>query len=260
MKTFGFIIIALIAVLLIVLVQWKNIRKVKLYKDFSGKWREYLKQKVHFYRELSPSDKDLFEKDILAFLNKVKITGIDIEVDDFDRLLVAASAVIPIFRFPEWKYYPNLDEVLLYPDSFNEQNFQSEGPERDVLGMVGSGFLSRKMILSKPALHQSFDQGGQSNVGIHEFAHLLDKMDGSTDGIPEYLLGRQYLIPWMKLVHNEIRKIESGHSDINPYGSVNEQEFFAVAAEYFFQDPARFRNHHPELYKMIDRIFHQATR
>ena len=257
MKTLGFVIIGLIAAILILIIQWKNIRKVVKYKNFPKTWRDFLKNQVPFYNHLNNNDRYRFESDILAFLNRVKITGIDIDVDDTDRLLVASSAVIPIFGFPEWKYYPNLDEVLLYPDTFNEKDFQTEGKERNVLGMVGSGVLNRKMILSKPALHESFKMHGHNNVGIHEFAHLLDKMDGATDGIPESLLGKQYIIPWMKLMHDEIQNIRSGKSDINPYGSTNQQEFFAVASEYFFQDPVHFRNKHPELYKLIDQIFHQ---
>jgi MtfA peptidase len=257
MKTLGFIIIGIIAVILILLIQWKNIRRRIVFKDFSNKWKDFLKNEVPFYNHLNSHDKTRFEKDILAFLNRVKISGIDTDVDDTDRLLIASSAVIPIFGFPEWKYYPNLDEVLLYPDTFNEKDYQTEGEERNVLGMVGSGVLNRKMILSKPALHESFRMHGHNNVGIHEFAHLLDKMDGATDGVPENLLGKQYIIPWMKLMHDEIQKILEGKSDLNPYGSFNKQEFFAVASEYFFQDPVHFKNNHPELYKMIDQIFHR---
>ncbi|MEO6202766.1 MAG: zinc-dependent peptidase, partial [Nitrospirales bacterium] len=48
-----------------------------------------------------------------------------------------------------------------------------------------------------------------------------------------------------------------GHSDINPYGLTNEAEFFAVVSEYFFETPVRMKQKHPELYSMLEQIFHQ---
>ncbi len=37
----------------------------------------------------------------------------------------------------------------------------------------------------------------RENTGIHEFVHLLDKEDGSVDGLPEALLAKQYTLPWL---------------------------------------------------------------
>ena len=55
--------------------------------------------------------------------------------------MIAASAIIPIFYFPGWEYC-NLDEVLLYPDAFDE-NFRQEGTERKHAGVVGDGSFQR---------------------------------------------------------------------------------------------------------------------
>jgi MtfA peptidase len=114
------------------------------------------------------------------------------------------------------------------------------------------------MILSKPALHHGFaNDSGIENTGIHEFVHLLDKEDGEVDGIPEALLNRQYILPWLELMNRNIEAINAGYSDINIYGSTNKAEFLAVAAEYFFGRPDLFKEHHPELYDLMTKIFHQ---
>jgi len=42
----------------------------------------------------------------------LSVTGIDVKIDDTDRILVAASAIITTFAFPDWKY-KTIDEVLL---------------------------------------------------------------------------------------------------------------------------------------------------
>src|SRR5690606_6983676 len=93
---------------------------------------------VVFYRKLPDKRKDEFMQRINFFLERVRITNVDkTPVQDLDRALVGASAVIPIFNFPHWRYY-NISEVLLYPDRFNVA-YQTQGELRNILGMVGTG-------------------------------------------------------------------------------------------------------------------------
>ncbi|AFD05645.1 M90 family metallopeptidase [Solitalea canadensis] len=216
--------------------------------------RTILEDNVLFYSRLSPDQKRLFEEKINQFLAEIHIEGVGMEITDMDKVLVAASAVIPIFHFDHWKY-KNLTNVLIYPDTFNEQ-FQYDNAQRNIAGMVGTGYMNGQMILSRRALYEGFkNHQDKSNTGIHEFVHLLDKSDGETDGIPESLLDHQYTIPWLTLMRDEIREIRKGSSDINPYGATNDAEFFAVASEYFFEQPQKFKEHHPELYKLMSDIF-----
>lgn len=63
-------------------------------------WQRILSKKVFFYSQLKGKDKDRFERDIVRFLSKVKITGVSCTVELEDRLLVASSGVIPLFGFP----------------------------------------------------------------------------------------------------------------------------------------------------------------
>lgn len=221
---------------------------------FGEPWRTFLQECVHFYRELDATGRERFEQEVLKFWSYCAITGVNVEVNDEDRLLVAASAVIPIFSFPGWRY-TNLDEVVLYPAMFNEQ-FETAGGERAILGQVGSGVMSRKMLLSKPALHQGFQaRNDGSNTGIHEFVHLIDARDGETDGLPKALLDWPYAIPWLRSVRQEMGRINAGRSDIRPYGGVSETEFLPVVSEYFFEKPEQLQRKHPELFAALERMF-----
>ncbi|MEP7318588.1 MAG: M90 family metallopeptidase [Panacibacter sp.] len=223
-------------------------------------FKELLSGYVAFYRSLNDADKLKFEERIKDFLSYVIITGVNTDVDDVDKILVASSAVIPVFGFNNWRYY-NLSNVLLYPDTFSVHNFSADSGERTTLGMVGTGAMQQMMILSRPSLRQGFsNESDKNNTGIHEFVHLLDKADGETDGIPEQLLSRQYTIPWLKLIKENIDEIRKGKSDINPYGSVSNTEFFAVAAEYFFERPDLFKQKHPELYGLMEQAFQQQPK
>ncbi len=220
--------------------------------------KQILEQHVDYYNKLSAADKFRFESLIDGFLETVNIEGVGLEVSDLDRILIASSAIIPIFGYKEWRY-TNLTNVILYPDTFNN-DFQFEGEQegRNIMGMVGSGYMNGQMLLSRAALLKGFSSAsGKNNTGIHEFVHLLDKSDGATDGVPENLVSHEYATPWLKMMHQEIRRIKKGNSDIDPYGATNEAEFLAVASEYFFEKPEQFNQKHPELYEQLSLIYSQ---
>lgn len=232
----------------------KDSRKNYVQLDEADK--ELLFQHVHYYQHLDVAERIRFEEKISSFLSYVRIEGVGTPVEPLDKLLIASSAIIPVFGFPDWKY-KNLSNVLLYPDTFNTE-FQYEGGDRNILGMVGSGYMNGQMILSRSALLHGFsNKSDKENTAIHEFVHLLDKSDGATDGVPENLMKHEYTIPWLKMIHEEMQQIEKGKSDINPYAITNEAEFFAVASEYFFEKPDQFSHKHPELYEALSAIFLQ---
>ena len=235
----------------------KSKKEVKLPSlPFPDTWRAVLNQEVSYYKALTPSDQTRFEHKLQEFLLNCTISGIGTEITDTDRLLVASSAIIPIFGFKSW-HYSNLSEVLIYPTLFNK-NFETEGPDRRILGMVGTGYMDGKMILSQEALHHGFqNETDKKNTAIHEFTHLIDKTDGNIDGIPSLLLEKQYTIPWIDFMDQKIEEIYKGTSDINPYGGTNRAEFFSVTSEYFFERPKLLKKKHPELYSLLEQIFKQ---
>ena len=256
-----------IFIILIVVVGFILFRKI--YKNnfgwvepsdpFLTEWRIILASKVAYYNSLSKEEKNLFEYKVQEFLLNCRITGIKTTIDTTDKLLIASSAIIPILKFSDWRY-TNLKEVLIYPSLFNK-NFETEGSGRRIAGMVGSGYMEGMMILSKQALNLGFaNESDKKNTAIHEFVHLIDKTDGSIDGIPELLLEKQYTIPWIDLIGKKIDEIYNSKSDINPYGGTNKAEFFSVVSEYFFERPKLLSQKHPELYNLLEKIFKQNMR
>jgi Mlc titration factor MtfA (ptsG expression regulator) len=248
------IVLVVLALLILFFIFYKKpVKKIILPKNY----QTLLSQHVSYYNRLTEKNKKVFEEKIQEFLGYVRIDGIDTSVNDLDKLLVAASAVIPVFGFQKWKYY-NLRNVLLYPGSFNKDEFLASGYEQNTLGMIGNGPMQKVMILSKPALHFGFQmEPPKENTGIHEFVHLLDKEDGDVDGLPEALLNRKFNSKWIELMNKNIQTIIEGRSDINDYGASNKAEFFAVTSEYFFNRPDLFKENHPELFDLMCKIFNQ---
>ena len=221
-------------------------------------WEQILDRHVAFFRALPDPDKERFRQLIHIFLDEVRITGVRTDVDDTVRVLVAASAVIPVFGFHDWEYR-RLGEVLVFPDAFGEKYRVTGTADDNMLGMVGLKHLSGVMILSKPALLAGFDNPASSDhVGIHEFVHQVEQ-ELIAQGLPPEVPW-QAVRQWVQYVAQELAQPARNRSYLNDYAYTNEHEFLAVLAEYFFKSPELLQEKDPQLYGMLREMFHQDTR
>ena len=213
--------------------------------------RFWLLQNIAFYRMLSKSDRKIFEDRMALFLAEIKVTDVTREVPDKSECFyVAASAVIAYWGLPYWNY-GDLQEVLIYPDNFDfERNVSAHGM---VQGMVHhGGLMDRTMILSKRALVDGFkNETDGRNVGIHEFTHLVDKADGSIEGLPVGLSPQERL-NWLNVFKAELAKPDF---KLDNYARTNTSEFYAVAVEMFKETPERLQKWHPELYAILNEYY-----
>jgi Mlc titration factor MtfA (ptsG expression regulator) len=255
MITFLQIFFALLIIILIILFVFRPRRKDMI--AWPEDYRDTLNDYVSFYANLEEEGKKQFEDKFEKFLLATKITGANAVIEDLDRVLIGAAAVIPVYYINDWEYV-NLREILVYPGNFNTE-FEQEGHERMISGMVGTGHLQNVMILSKWELRQGFiNSQSNRNTALHEFIHLVDKMDGTLDGVPELLLERKYLAQWKQLIEQTMLDVRNGVSDIDAYAATSPVECFAVISEYFFEQPEAFQANHPELNTLLQRIFRRV--
>lgn len=217
----------------------------------------WIERHISFYDKLSKKDKKIFIDRVGIFLADIQITEVDKEVAEKETCLyVASSAVIAYWGLPYFNY-GELQEVLVYPSNFNMDNTLNER------GRVGGkvhhgGLMDRTMILSLPELIKGFQiDNDKKNVGVHEFSHLLDKSDGSIDGIPPYMGDEDRKI-WLQIMDREIDRIKNDNSTIPEYGSINKTEFFAVVSEYYKECPKLLKIKHRELYDVLDKYYSQV--
>ena len=99
-----------------------------------------------------------------------------------------------------------------------------------------------------------------SNLVFHEFAHQLDIMNGRMcDGMP-VLETTAEVDRWISVLGPEFdRLVEScgrgHHGFLDCYGATNPAEFFAVLTETFFERPHSLKNHHPEVYNVVQSFY-----
>lgn len=255
-------IVGFVTLIAIVLALWywrfdlrkKSPRNERIKLNTNDKF--WLERHIPFYEELSKNDKKIFIDRVGIFLADVQITEVDKDIAEKETCLyVAASAVIAYWGLPYYNY-GELQEILVYPSNFNIDNTLNE------LGSVGGkvhhgGLMDRTMILSLPELIKGFQiDNDKKNVGVHEFSHLLDKSDGSIDGIPPFM-GESERKIWLQIMDREMEQIKSGDSTVPDYGAINKTEFFAVVSEYYKECPNLLKIKHRELYDVLHKYYTQ---
>ncbi len=240
---------------------WKHEYEVRkeLKGDFPKQWRTILEKRVGFYHTLNEIEKKQFERLIHRFLVEVPIIGIKIKVTQEVNVLVAASASIPVFSFKNWSYN-KLKQVLIVDKAvpLNQNISKKSKKQQYATGLVYDYGTHHVMFLSKRALLQGFkNMDDRKNVGIHEFVHVLDAMDGEIDGMPSAFLEKKYLRQWKRIVKETTLKIKSHQSGIDKYATTNPAEFFAVTSEYFFENPALLKKEHPKVYFLLSKVYEQ---
>ncbi len=224
-------------------------------RPFPPQWGEVLERRVQFYRALDDAHRERFRRMVAVFLDEVRVTGIRTEVDDVVRVLVAASAIIPVFGFEDWDYR-RLGEVLVYPGAFDQGYRTEKADDANILGLTGLGHLRGVVILSKPSLLSGFTDGPNAqNVGVHEFAHLVEQTEVD-DGLPPEV-PPEAVRQWVGYVARELLHHSRRRTAGNDYAYTNEHEFFAVLSEYFFGAPEKLRTKDPVLYGLLRKLFHQ---
>jgi hypothetical protein len=224
-------------------------------RPFPPAWRAVLDRRVRFYRALDPAGQERFRRLVSVFLDEVRVTGVRTDVDDTVRVLVAAGAVIPVFGFGDWEYH-RLGEVLVYPGAFDDGYRTDRAGDPRILGLTGLGHLRGVVILSKPALLAGFSgTPGPDNVGVHEFAHLVEQAEVEGGLPPE--VPPEVVREWVGYVARELGHPSNRGVGIGDYAYTNEHEYFAVLSEYFFGSPEALRAKDPALYGMLRKLFHQ---
>jgi len=175
---------------------------------------------------------------------------------------VAANAAIPILGLGSWPYR-QVRAIIVHPTTTTARNVRgsaSAGAVSDdevrVIGLASpySGPLS---VSWDAALGGSRQPKFGRNVIIHEFAHKIDMSDGAADGVPP--LRPPVLGQWETVLMSEYERTKVRPSDeaLRDYAWTNRAEFFAVATEAFFTQPAHLRAAKSDLYGCMTVFYNQ---
>jgi Mlc titration factor MtfA (ptsG expression regulator) len=214
-------------------------------------------------------------------------------VTDEIALRIAAQACLPVLNL-SLDLYRDMAGVIVYPSAFIVHH--SEVDEAGVVHewdapMAGEALdAGGAVVLSwEDALEDhAWDDGG--NLVIHEFAHKIDMGSGGANGCPPFLAEfHQGIDParWTRVFSaaydDFCRRVDAlerrlpanfdegndSHLDqyaelaqalpMDPYGAENPAEFFAVASEAFFSQPAPLAAAYGQVLELLEQYYLQEA-
>jgi len=174
------------------------------------------------------------------------------------RLTIAAQACLLALGHDQ-QPYESLRSLLVYPSQFvvpGEWHDEHGVVTEESRVLAGESWDVSRVILSWEDVDSRGAPGEAWNVVFHEFAHYLDHESG---GAP-WIEGSGARRRWFRLLDEELERLraqaEAGERTfLDPYATEDRGEFFAVASEAFFEEPALFERELPALYRALSDVY-----
>lgn len=225
-----------------------------------------------FLAALAPLEQTQLQLLSSRFLATKEFSGANgLVVTDEMAVAIAAQACLPVLHLG-LKFYDDFKGIVVHPGAMLARR-----EIRDVAGvvhhyseaLVGEAMERGPVTLSWQEVAASRASAAQGqNVVIHEFVHKLDMRDGGANGCPP-LPSRAARAAWhtqMQAAYEGFRRqvvmAERFGSEppwLDTYGAQSPVEFFAVAAEAYFVNRARFELDFPTVTTLFDAFFKQKS-
>ncbi|MEM6735187.1 MAG: zinc-dependent peptidase [Bacteroidota bacterium] len=216
----------------------------------SDKHRDFLLRNFDFYKKLPLKSKKIFEKRVARFISSKKFIPRQMSQVTWEmKVLISASAIQLTFGFPR----VNLSffrHILVFPNTFfsrtNQQHHKGEVNPR-----------AKAIVLSWKHFVEGYLEPDGRNLGLHEMAHAL-RLENRVMNRTYDFLNEEVLEEWENHAQRTMEEMKTGQETFfREYGAVNNEEFFAVAVENYFERPLAFREKHPLTYATLCKLLKQ---
>jgi len=242
---------------------WRRLRGLvaRPQPQFEPRWAAMLDAEFQHWGTLSPDERRRMERLIAEFLATNRFEAArGFELTEEVRVLIAAQASMLLLGLPIDEF-PPIRSIIVHPSTVRLHGTHAVGnglQSTSTRLLAGQASYKDSIVLSWAAAKRGANRpdGGQ-NVVYHEFAHLLDMLDGVTDGTPplEDDDARRRWVEVCTTAYDAVRA--EGSPVLRPYAGTNPAEFFAVATEVFFNRPHELCEHEPALYGELRSFYRQ---
>jgi len=234
--------------------EWRRRRVLRHHRMDDALWQRATRRLTF----LPPSAK--LREMALLFLAEKEFAGAhELEVSDEMRVSIAAQACLPVLELGlDW--YRGWRGIVVYPGDFRVRR-----EEMDEHGVVHEwdDELAGEAVPGGPVVI-SWDAAAHDpliNVVIHEFAHKLDMLSGTVDGMPPLHPGMDRRA-WQRTLDEAYEglcdAVDRGRDTwLDPYAAEHPSEFFAVISEAFFREAHETRRRYPDFYHQLKLFYRQ---
>lgn len=212
--------------------------------------RRVLERYFLYYGRLGAAERARFERLVMGFLHSKEWRGVGVDLAPEMQVMISASAAQLLFGLPDLTLM-HFDRILVHDDAYRSvrSGRLHQGEVDPAQGVIRISWAHYLEGYARP--HDAH------NVALHEMAHALwfeDIVPNAEDDFFDPAL----LARWKALAQDEIERIRARQGGLlRDYAGTNQEEFFAVAVEYFFERPADFHAELPELYGTLRALLRQ---
>lgn len=220
---------------------------------------------VPWLNTLDPARRERLAALAARFLHDKTVTPVGgLDLDPLQRCTLAALCCLPLLEFGEAGLH-GWSQLIVYPDAFrvNRSHTDAAGVMHEWEDeLIGEAWDAGPVILSwADVAADCADPRAGFCVAAHEIAHKLDALDGVLDGTPP--LPRAWQREWARDFQAAFdalaTQVDAGAEPaIDGYAAEAPEEFFAVATEYHFSDPALLRREMPAVAAHLERLYGRA--
>ena len=198
------------------------------------------------------------------FLHQKKIIGIEVEITEKMRVIIAAQACLPILTLGI-ELLTGWTDIIIYPNAFRVS--RDEADEHGIVHhneqlLSGEAWSKGPVIFSWDDIEHDLQGVHRGhNVIIHEIAHKLDMLNGAANGMPALHVAMK-TTQWtttFSTAYDQLQQRLDHHHPVcvNPYAAASPAEFFAVFSEYFFCAPDILQTHFFDVYTQVQLYYLQ---
>lgn len=218
---------------------------------FDQKHVRFLEQNFSYYQKLPEKSKALFIHKVSRFMTSKQFIARNMDkVSDEMKVLISASAAQLTFGFRRMTF-PYFYRIFVFPETFynRRNNAYHKGEVNPRLKAIALSW--------RDFLEGYIKEDDGRNLGLHEMAHAL-RLENRIANEEHGFLEDWKLKEWELHARRTMEEINKGEETFfRKYGGVNNEEFFAVAVENFFERPAEFNEKHPKTYATLCTLLKQ---
>ncbi len=227
-------------------------------------WWPWIEARVPQAAALAAADREALLQLVARFIREKQFEGAGgMAVTDEMKVVIAAQACIMALKLAGPLYH-GVSAVIVYPGGFvprqTDMDRTMNFPHHRV-PLAGEAMPGVVALDWGDVVRGAADPRDGHNVVFHEFAHQLDLEDGQAGGVP-VLPGGDAHERWGAIMRDALAQLEqrvnAGEASVlDPYGTTNRAEFFAVATEAFFERPQELRAEYPALFDALRGFYGQ---
>lgn len=230
-----------------------------------GTWEDVVARDVAAWALLDAGERAALTERSRWLLGEVRWEAArDFELTDEIRMVIAAQAALLVLGLNVEASYRGVSSILVHPTTMTRtgarpapggHGLMTDAPQ----ALHGQTAWRGTVTLAWDAARRAARRPERGvDVTLHEFAHVLDGLDGTIDGTPP-IVDQAARRAWIEVCTAAYEALVRGEPDrlLRPYAATSVGEFYAVATEAFFTRPLLMSESRPDLYEVLRDAYRQ---